>query len=364
MIKPVVEVDFTIVGAGIVGLCLAKELRLKYPSLEIAVIDQENYLGEHSSGRNSGVLHAGIYYSQNSLKHTLCIEGNFLWQELASELQIPINKCGKYIFSTSKGEEESLYELLTRAQKNNVPSIRMATKSELLIIQELAKAQNAIVSPFSGIIDVSESLARLKEWLIQKGVNVSLKTQVINLNNEQSFFTVETADFIIKSPALFNCAGVGAVSLREKLGLKDVYLKLVKGNYLATTQQLNYSSLFYPIPPKDLKGLGVHSTIDITGKVKFGPNTEDTNHIDYSPSPIALEEMKPTISKLFKNIEHDKLYWDYAGCRTKIYLRVNQQIYSDFWIKNPIPHYWECLGIESPGLTSAPAISKYIVSRL
>lgn len=355
-----VDVDVAIIGGGIIGLTLAYELKNKYPDCEIALFDKEPYLGEHSSGRNSGVLHAGLYYPNKSLKHLLCIEGNHLWEKLASDLGIGIKRCGKFIFSTSEIEERKLNDLVLKAQQNDVP-IEWSSKKELSDLQIHVNAHNAIKSPSTGILNVSEALSKLKYNLESRGVHVFFSHEATSIRKNNEHFLIEFSKFEVKTEKLFNCAGLGAISIREKLALNEMENYLVRGHYLSTSQKLDYPTLFYPIPPDDLKGLGVHSTIDLDRKVKFGPSTEEALFIDYTPPKDSLIEMKELVSYYFKNIEIEKLYWDYAGCRSKIRFKNDQKLHTDFWIKSPLKNYVECLGIESPGVTASPAIAKYML---
>lgn len=355
-----VAVDVAIVGAGIIGLSIAYEIKNQFPDCEIAVFDKEPYLGEHSSGRNSGVIHAGLYYPNKSLKHLLCLEGNQLWKELAADLDIGISHCGKLIFSNSADENSKLNELFEKAVKNNVP-IQWASNKELKNLQTNVNAFNAISSTSTGILNVSEALTKLKHNLESRGVNVFLANKIESLETTGDEFMIKFPDYNLKTSKLINAGGLGAVDLREKLGLTEIENYFVRGHYISTSQKLKYETLYYPIPPADLKGLGVHSTIDLDGKIKFGPNTEEITDVSYTPPKDALEEMEKLIGFYFKNIDKEKLHWDYAGCRSKIRFKKDKTLFTDFWIKSPVKNYIECLGIESPGLTSAPAIAKNVV---
>lgn len=357
------RVDAAIIGGGIIGLTLAYELKNKFPNFEIALFDKEPYLGEHSSGRNSGVLHAGLYYPHQSLKHLLCVEGNKLWGKMCSDLNIGTKKCGKFIFSISEDEDEKLNHLMLKATQNDVP-VHWATSSEMQKLSQHVNCHKALSSPSTGILDVSEALAKLKYNLDSRGVHVFYSHFVKDISSSFDGFQITAGDFTLKSTLLFNCAGLNGIQLRKQLGFKELENFYVRGHYLATTQKLDYQTLYYPVPPDDLKGLGVHSTIDLHQKIKFGPNTEEVDHIDYTPPKDSLDLMKYQIVKYFKNIEIEKLFWDYSGCRSKIRFGVDKVTYPDFWIKSPIKNYVECLGIESPGLTASPAISKYIIDKL
>lgn len=354
-----VAVDVAIIGAGILGLTLAYEVKNQFPDCEIAVFDKEPYLGEHSSGRNSGVLHAGLYYPNQSLKHLLCLEGNQLWKKLSLDLDIGFRNCGKLIFSNSESEDSNLHELFEKAVKNDVP-IKWASDKELQVLKTDVNAFNAISSPSTSILNVSEALTKLKYNLEARGVNVFLASQVDSIISDKDKFLINFPDFDLIANKVINVGGLGAINLREKLGLNELENYFVRGHYLSTSQKLKYETLYYPIPPADLKGLGVHSTIDLDGKVKFGPNTEEITEVSYTPPKNSLDEMEGLIGVYFKNIDKTKLHWDYAGCRSKIRFKNDKKLFTDFWIKSPIKNYIECLGIESPGLTSAPAIARLV----
>jgi L-2-hydroxyglutarate oxidase LhgO len=357
-----ISVDAVVFGGGIVGLCLALKYKEKNPEAEVVVLEKTHFLGDQSTGRNSGVLHAGIYYKNNSLKHSLCMNGYQQWRDLSEKLNIRTRICGKFIFSVNANQDQELEDVFQVATKNGV-TIRHATSAQIKELENQLHISNALYSPNTGIIDTGDAVNKISSLLEMKGVHIIKDFDFKNLERLNAGFEIESNYYKIKTEVLFNCAGLGSLELRGHLGLQDMELYRVKGNYISTSQKLEYTRLFYPVPPKDLKGLGVHSTIDINGAVKFGPNTEDVETVDYSPSLIALKEMTPVINSYFKNVDNDKLYWDYAGVRTKI--RTNdKQAYTDFWIKKPIEGYIECLGIESPGLTSAPAIADYCLRLL
>lgn len=355
------KINFAIAGAGIVGLFTGLALKKKFPDAEIAIFEKEPYLADHTTGRNSGVLHAGIYYPNNSLKHLLCIEGNLMWEKIASDLNLQIKRCGKFIFSQSPFEDSELQALLEKALKNNVPQIREATTQELAEVKKVTNAHHALFSPFTGILDVSSTMSSLEAECEKNGIYILKKSEIKNLSSRENEFVFEVNGDVISSDYFINTAGLWAIHLREQLGLGGINNYFVKGNYLSTTQKLDYQYLYYPVPPKDLKGLGVHSTIDLAGKIKFGPNTEDTNEINYAQTQEMSSEIQESILKTFKNIDREKLFWDYAGIRPKIKDSTSGKQITDFLIHSPMKNYIECLGIESPGVTASPAISNYIL---
>jgi L-2-hydroxyglutarate oxidase LhgO len=352
-------VQFTIIGGGIIGLSIAKILSQKYPHSEIALFEKSPFLGDETSGRNSGVLHSGIYYPHNSLKHILTIEGHHLWKNSNAK----IKKIGKFIFAQSKDEIEAIDKLYENGIKNCVPKIKWANDQELKALNSDVRALKAISSPWTSIIDVPDVIKTLSYECEKSGVMIQKGQEIINLSKSASgHYEYMVGKDVFKTEVLFNCAGLGGVNLRKMLGLIDVENFFVKGHYFTSPQKINSESLLYPIPEKNLHGLGVHSTYDFDGKLKFGPDSMTTLKLDYSFNSDRLEIMKGAVKKIFPNIDISLLKPDYCGIRPKI--KVNDSLYTDFWIKKPLPDYIEFLGIESPGLTAAPAIANMALSLL
>lgn len=354
-------VDAVIVGGGIAGLMTAWKFLRAHPGSSVIVLEKERYLGEHSTGRNSGVLHAGIYYPTGSLKHRFCLEGREEWLEIAKALDIPHRICGKYIFAANEAERADLARLFETAKTNDVPGIRTASKAEIEKLSAYVRAEEALYSPESGILDVSEALIRLRSAFEGDGGMVLTECRVTGVERESEGFRIETDRDAIRTRILVNCAGLFACGLREMLGLKDLVPWYVKGNYLKTSQRLGHPCLLYPVPLKQLKGLGVHSTLDLQGEIKFGPNTEDVAGISYDMGDGAFEAMVPEIERRFVGIDRSKLRLDYCGIRSKIRRAESGEVHTDFWIQGPktlsIPGYVEACGIESPGLTASPRIA-------
>ncbi len=366
--KEITKIDIAIVGGGIVGLMSALQLSQKHPNYSIALFEQELYLGEHTSSRNSGVLHAGIYYQENSLKHTLCIEGNRMWRSLCEKYQIDILPCGKHIIATNRDEAERLDTLFKQAQKNEVPRIRRSKKDEIESLQQSTNVSQAIFSPSTAVIDISTAINLITKEITNSGAHILTRTKVTDLTFENNSYTFKAGNDWINSTILINCAGLFSIELRKMLGLSELENHYVKGSYLSCTAKTAINYLIYPVPPiilgQKFKSLGVHCVLDIDGKIRFGPNTEDVHQLDYKTSSNIVEEMWPAINSLFKNIRKDDLHADFCGIRPKITDSTNGELISDFWIKNganyQLPGYIELCGIESPGLTASPAIAKFI----
>ncbi len=357
-------VPLVIIGAGINGLCLAKHIGQNHPSLSPIILEQEEYAGEHTTGRNSGVLHAGIYYNTNGLKHRLCLRGNMLWENIAIELGHPINRCGKYIIA-NKTEEVELDKVYQQAKLNNVPNIQYAKEEQLIKLKRYANVSKAIFSGTTGIIDVSSIMRSLVLSLPEYESHLIKRCTVFDIKLKNGKFHLETNQEVIICDYLINAGGLFAVNNRKKLKLNNLENYFVKGNYLKTTQPFFKDSLIYPVPLPQLKGLGIHSIIDSSGTIRFGPDTEDVQVINYNISNNVLNKMIPKIKKQFFTIDEEKVTLDFCGIRPKI--KKDNQLYSDFWIKGNsevgVENYIELCGIESPGLTAAPAIAEYIYNK-
>lgn len=357
------NIPVTIIGGGIIGLSIAYELSEKYPDLEIIIIEKEEYLGEHATSRNSGVLHSGIYYPTGSLKHQFCLEGNKLWDNYASKLGLTINRCGKYLISTSNSEDNILLNYYNLALANKVEEVSWCDDSHL---KGIVNSQKSLFSKTTGIVDVPEVLKALEKNLFNKNIPILMQDEVKSIIKVDNGFQIKTSreDFLTSN--LVNAAGCFAPRLRTFLGLNDLESYLVKGHYLKLNTKFYNESLVYPVPTPGLKGLGVHTSFGTDGIVRFGPNTSDVNNYDFSFEKGTFDSMYEAIKKVFPTILREDLSEDYCGIRPKI--KHLGKLHSDFWIKGEkdlgIVGYTELCGIESPGLTSAPAIARYVVEEL
>lgn len=347
--------DAIVIGGGIVGLCTAFYYKKKNPDHEIAVLEGSPFLGDGNTSRNSGVLHAGIYYNKGSNKHLLCKEGNSIWRKWAKEYGMPVTLCGKYVVASSQSEIDKLNALYAQAKSNEIEGVEWCSADEL---KEFVNIEKAFFSDTSGYIDVPSALKKLEILLLSEGVHILPNTYVESIVKVSNFFLVVTKEDTIKTMRVLNCSGHEGVRIRTCLDLTDLKDKFIKGSYLILNKKFYNKSLIYPVPLDGLFGLGVHTTIDSAGVVRFGPNTSEVSDYNYRTEEDTLEKMWPAISGLFSTIIKSDLALDYSGVRTKL-IR-NGEIYPDFWIDAPLQGYAEAIGIESPGLTSAPAIGKLL----
>jgi len=253
------EYDYAIVGAGIIGMTIAYQLKIKYENINIIIIDKENEVAEHASGRNSGVLHAGFYYSENSLKAKLTVEGNKKMKSFCKENNIFVNETKKVVIAKDKDELETLYKLQKRAEVNGV-NTRIIDEIELNLIDPNIKTyKKALYSPSTASVNPKEVCLKLKDILKESGVEFIFNTKF------------ETCD--IKYEYLINCSGAYADKIAKMMGLAKNYTMLpFKGIYLKYKKdKLAIKTNIYPVPDLLNPFLGVHYTITVDGSIKIGP---------------------------------------------------------------------------------------------
>lgn len=364
------KIPLVIIGGGVIGLSIALKLNQKYPHLDFIILDTAKNLGDETSGRNSGVLHAGIYYEAGSLKHKLCLSGNKLWREMQRELDLSILECGKYIISSSAEQDRQLDDLFNKASIiNKVPKLTKCENGDLEEIRKFTKCSSAFFSETTGVLDVPHAINQLEDYLYKKNIPI-LKENKVNFIKDEGGkgFLIETGRESFYAESVVNAAGLGAVEIRRRLGLRDIENYFVKGNYLklrpSVSSKFYKKSLLYPIPAEDCLGLGVHTSFTYDGGLRFGPDIEEVFNLDYKMENNRIDKMFEAIKKLFPSIKYEDLSLDYCGIRPKI--MKDNKIYPDFCIQGPREHgmenYFEFLGIESPGLTAAPAIAEHFLN--
>ncbi|MDH4468316.1 MAG: FAD-dependent oxidoreductase [Bacteriovoracaceae bacterium] len=359
------EIDFAIVGGGIIGLWISYYLLKKYPSSAVVVFEAGQFLGEHTTTRNSEVLHSGIYYQNQSLKHIHCLEGNQLWREYVHSKNMDFLDCGKIIVAT-KGQEEKLNKIFENGLANKVQKIEFLSEKKISEYKEILNLDYAIHVGPAGVLNVGEALRHLQFDIEAMGGIILKNTFVKFVEKNDGPFILKANDDNIKTPVLINAAGLFAVEFRKTLGLMDIENFFVKGSYLKLNKKLPLQQLVYPIPPESGLGLGVHLTLDTSGAQKFGPNTEIVNDIIYNINENLIFEMKDAINMIFKNIDVSHLQLAYSGIRPKI--KKNGVLVTDFTINGEPVHgiggYLELLGMESPGLTASPSLAKFVVNKM
>jgi L-2-hydroxyglutarate oxidase LhgO len=367
------DYDIIIAGAGVVGLALASELSQK--GYSILVIEKHPSFGNETSSRNSEVIHAGIYYDNNSLKAKLCVLGNSLLYDWCYENNIPYKRTGKYIIAVNKDEEFRLNDIYRNAIDNQATGLRFADGDEVVANNLGVICTKAIYSANSGIVNSHI----LMESFINKSTEndcqfaYNHKVKKVEFTDNIFITSVEDTDgenFTVSSKYFINSAGLGADILAENAGinidLASYRLKYCKGHYFKIRPGLSgiANNLIYPVPPVNYAGLGVHITLDLSGNLKLGPDTLylDSREYDYSVSEILAEKFYEAAKRYIPELKLEDISPDQSGIRPK--LQGKGEPTRDFIIKDEkefgLPGFINLIGIESPGLTSCIAIAKYV----
>ena len=371
------QVDCVVIGAGVVGLAVAREMALQ--GRETILLEREGSFGTISSARNSEVIHAGIYYPKDSLKAKLCVEGNRLLYEYCRTHQVGIQAYGKLIVA-DETQINDLQAILYKAQNNGVPEIKMISGEEAKQLEPKLKCSAAILSASTGIVDSHAYMLSLLGGFEDAGGMIAyhsplMSAKPIGHSAEGGFeLSIGGPDGMkLQTKLLINCAGMSAPAIAQKIeGLtKDQIPQayFAKGNYFSLSGKSPFTHLIYPIP--ELGGLGVHLTLDMGGQAKFGPDVEwldiqNEGHIDYTVDPKRGESFYEAVRRYWPELKDNSLQPDYSGVRAKIVPPHSPA--GDFCFNSPQDHglqgLYNLYGFESPGLTSSIAIARYLEGKI
>ncbi len=354
------HIDYVIIGAGVVGLCIGRMLGIR--GNDVLILEKEKSYGMGVSSRNSEVIHAGLYFPPKMLKSSLCLSGKQMLYQYATERNIPHKQCGKIVVASGILELPKLEAIKTNAEKCGVDDLRLLSEKECLELEPDLNAAAGIFSPSSGVIDTHAYMTALLGDLENNGGQAVYNTEITAIEKISPGFKITTNDdYNISCSNLINAAGLGAMKIAKMIDALDKKyippLVLAKGSYFSYSGKTNFKHLIYPVP--FVGGLGIHLTLDMAGGVKFGPNVEFIEKEDYTVNHSIKDDFVKSIKNYLPNIDEDKLQPDYAGIRPKLCKEG-----TDFDIQFPSDHDIEGLvnlfGMESPGLTSSLAIAEYI----
>ena len=361
------QVDAVVIGAGVVGLACAYALCRRLDS--VVVIEREVGPGREISSRNSGVIHAGIYYPSGSFKTRMCIEGNRRLYQWCEAHGVPHKHTGKLIVATSGQDEERLRALARHAKEVGAAELRLMTASEASEQEPELRCALALHSPTSGVVDVHEFIASLVREIKEADGAVVYHTEVEAIQKSQDGWIVQTTDTTgseaeLHTRRIVNAAGLSALDVAAKSGLRDEErpwrLYPCKGSYFALGAGAppTRNSLIYPLPEGG--GLGVHITADISGARRAGPDAEFIDVIDYSVDGSRAERFAEAVARYLPAIRPEHLTPDYSGIRPKLVGPAGG--FADFVIADPAsqPGLVHLIGIESPGLTASLAIGAHV----
>jgi len=372
------QVDCVVIGAGVVGLALAREMALQ--GQETILLERENAFGTISSARNSEVIHAGIYYPKDSLKAKLCVEGNRLLYEYCRSHQVATQAYGKLIVATDDNQIDDLQAILYKAQNNGVPEIKIISADEAMQLEPKLKCSAAILSSSTGIVDSHALMLSLLGGFEDAGGMIAYQSPLISAkpigpSAERGFeLQIGGPDGMkLQTKLLINCAGLSAPAVAQQIeGLAPDQIPkayFAKGNYFSLSGKSPFTHLIYPIPEPG--GLGVHLTLDMGGQAKFGPDVEwldidAEDQIDYTVNPKRGDDFYEAVRRYWPDLKDNTLQPDYSGVRAKI-VPPNSPA-GDFCFNTPQEHglqgLYNLYGFESPGLTSSIAIAAYLEGKI
>ena len=362
------RVDAVVVGAGVVGLAVARALALE--GREVLVLEAAAAIGTGTSSRNSEVIHAGIYYPAGSLKARLCVDGRSLLYRYCAEHGVGHRRCGKLIVATDASQLAALQSIVARGRANGVADLRLLDRAEALALEPALHCEGAVLSPATGIVDSHALMLALQGDLEHAGGMVALHAAVAGARPEAGGWAVETADgTVLQAAAVVNAAGLQAPALaRSFVGIAAQHVPpsyFAKGSYFVLAGRAPFSRLIYPVP--EAAGLGVHLTLDLGGQARFGPDVQWVDGPDdLVVDPARGAAFEAEVRKYWPALPAGALVPGYAGIRPKI--QAPGAPASDFVIQGPAEHGCSGLvnlfGIESPGLTSALAIAEVVRERL
>jgi L-2-hydroxyglutarate oxidase LhgO len=368
-------VETIVVGAGAIGLAIGAEFARS--GAEAFVLESEGAIGGGISSRNSEVIHSGIYYPYASLKHRLCVEGRRLLYAYCDAHHIATRKCGKLIVATSQAELPTIEAIAKQGARNGVEGVEFLDGAAARALEPALASVGALHVRETGIIDSHAYMAALAGEIADGQGGVLLRHRMTSGRRAGQGFEieVETPDGALRiaTGRLVLAGGLSTHALAARLAGYDRArappLTLAKGSYFSCRHAPAFSRLIYPTPVEG--GLGAHLTLDLAGRMRFGPDVEwldsdDPGEIDFAVDPERSHSFYQSVRRYWPDLPDGALAPDYSGVRPKLSRRGEPA--ADFFIDGPQEHGIAGLvalyGIESPGLTASLALARYVAERL
>jgi len=363
------SIDCVVIGAGVVGLGVARALALA--GREVVVLEKNAHIGEETSSRNSEVIHGGIYYPTNSLKARLCVTGKTQLYEYCEARNIEHRRCGKVIVAIDDAQISRLTALQRQGNENGVHDLERLDAAALRSIEPHVRGTAALWSPSTGIVDVHGLMLAFQADIEAAGGTIAVSAECVagTVEADRIRLTVASggAESSVSAHTIVNAGGLHASRVARALlgAAADVpETRYAKGNYFTYQGPSPFTHLVYPLPVAG--GLGIHATLDLSGRVRFGPDVEWIDTIDYTVDPARAAGFHAAIRQYWPEVRAESLQPSYAGVRPK--LHAANEAAADFLIQEtPLrgsARMVHLFGIESPGLTAALAIGDYVVNLL
>lgn len=369
-----IDIDTIVIGGGVVGLAIAAELTKAGKT--IVLMDMHPALGQETSSRNSEVIHGGLYYPTGTLKARLCVEGRRMLYALCEQFAIPHKRCGKIIVALDAGQMADVEDLYALGKVNDVEGLRLLSQAEIQSMEPAVRAYGGLYSAETGILNAHALMDCYAERIKVASGEIALGTKVIALEVISGGWRVIYQDIdgsdAVTCRAVVNCSGLHSQSIMRMAGMDPDSAGLrgyfCKGDYFSVTgsRRLGLTHLVYPVPVKNLHGLGIHTVLNMDGSFKLGPNAYYTDQISYQVDSSAQTDFFQSVSRYLPGINSADLTPDMSGIRPK--LSAAGEPARDFHIAHEViaegAGFFNLAGIESPGLTSSPAIGRYVTQMI
>jgi L-2-hydroxyglutarate oxidase LhgO len=359
------QAKIVIIGAGIVGLAVAA--KISETNEDVYIVEKNARFGQETSSHNSGVIHSGIHYPKNSLKAKLCVKGNSMTYDICEQCEIPYKRLGKLTVAITDEEIDELEKLRKMGEENGVEDLRMLEKNDVKKLEPNVEVNRALLTPSTGIVEPDELMNYFHAKAHKNGVVLASETEVTSIKKVNDQYEISGISvhekFTINAETVVNCAGLYSDKVSEMVGLDTEKLgyglHYCKGDYFRLAGKPPVTMLVYPVPQGP--GLGIHLTPDLAGMVRLGPNAYYVNKIDYQVESKE-EEFREDIRRFLPSIDEYRIQVDSAGIRPK--LQGPGQGFRDFIIRHEADRnlfgFIDLVGVESPGLTAAPAIGEFV----
>ena len=358
------KLDCVVVGAGVVGLAVARSLVLA--GRQVVVLEKEPQVGVHTSSRNSEVIHAGLYYAEDSLKARLCVQGKAMLYAYCDAHHVACERIGKLIVASGPEDLQKLEAIARQARLNGIDDLRFLEADEVQALDPHVACNGALLSPSTGIVDSHALMMALEGEIEAHGGAVLLKSGVSNLEASHQGLRFQSGGEVFECRTLVNSAGLWAGELlkqsrlRRSLQKTAPHIRFAIGHYYAYPGKSPFNHLIYPVPGN--ASLGTHATNDLGGGVRFGPDFRWVESIDYGFDDSRKGEFVEAIQRYYPALEPGKLSPGYTGIRPK--LAGPGEPPMDFRIEGErehgVPGLVNLFGMESPGLTACLAIGDYV----
>ena len=361
------EIECVVVGAGVVGLAVARALALA--GREILVIESEDAIGTQTSSRNSEVIHAGIYYAPDSLMAKFCVSGKLALYEYCAERGVPFANCGKLIVAADEAERGRLGAIAAKAAANGVDDMRELSAAEAIALEPNLACAGALLSPSTGIIDSHAYMLALQGDAEASGGMVVFSSPLLAARPDGDGLVLSIGGaepMQLRTRLLVNSAGLFAPAVARSIeGLDRAHIPtefFAKGSYFTLSGRSPFSRLIYPVPVPG--GLGTHLTIDMGGQARFGPDVEWIDAIDYEVDASRIPLFVEAVKRYWPQVSADRLQPGYSGIRPKIVPKGAPG--QDFVVQDASVHgvagLINLFGIESPGLTASLALADHVAA--